>query len=313
MEGAEFAGAWAAASLRAATPLLFALVGETIVQRTAIINLGVEGQMLVGACAGFAAASVFGDPALALIIGGATGLCLSLVHAALVLGASANQIGSGIAVWMLGLGLSAYFGRAFVGAEVVGFGPLFAHADTGLPFVDQLLSQLTVATVIAVLLVPAAGFWLYRTRAGLRWRAVGESFAAARALGLRPARIQFAAILVGGFLAGVGGAVLSVDYTQTWAQDITKGRGLVAVALVIAARWNPWLALPVALLFGGSEAMVLRLQARGVEVSSYLLATTPYLICIAVVWLSYARLRGSGGMPFELRGVFGGAGTKGDR
>lgn len=305
MDGAEFAGAWLAASLRAATPLIFALVGETVVQRTAIINLGVEGQMLVGACAGFAAAAQFGDPSLALLVGGAAGLALCLVHAALVLGASANQIGSGIAVWMLGLGLSAYYGRAYVGAEVTGFPPLVPHADTGLPFLDVLLSQLTVATVIALLLVPAAGLWLFRTRTGLRWRAVGESFAAARALGLRPWTIQLQAILCGGFLAGVGGAVLSVDYTQTWAQDITKGRGLVAVALVIAARWNPWLTLPVALLFGGSEAMVLRLQAQGVEVSSYLMATAPYLICILVVWLSYARLRESGGMPFELRSVFG--------
>lgn len=305
MEGAEFAGAWIAASLRATTPLLFALLGETLVQRTAVINLGVEGQMLVGACAGFAAASAFGDPWLALLVGGMTGLALSLVHAGLCLGAGANQIGSGIAVWMLGLGLTSFFGRAYVGAKIEGFGPLVRDADTGVPLLDQILSQLTVTTLIAVALVPIIGLWLFRSRTGLRWRAVGESFETARALGLKPWLVQVQAIMVGGFLAGVGGAVLSVDYTETWAQDMTKGAGLVAVALVIAARWNPFLALPVALLFGGSEAAVLRLQAQGIDVSSYLLATTPYLICILVVWISYVRIRGSGGMPAELTRIFG--------
>lgn len=304
MEGGELAGAWIAATLRATTPLLFVLLGETLSQRTAIINLGVEGQMLIGAFAGFAAASVLGDPWLALLVGGLAGVMLSTLHAGLCLGANANQIGSGIAVWMLGLGISSFYGRLYVGARVEGFGPLLPGADTGVPLLDQLLSQLTVTTAIALALVPVLGLWLYRSRAGLRWRGVGESFEAARAIGLAPKWIQFQAILVGGFLAGVGGAVLSVDYTETWAQDITKGRGLVAVALVIAARWNPFLALPVALLFGGSEAAVLRLQAQGIEVSSYLLATTPYLICILVVWIAYVRIRGSGGMPAELSRVF---------
>jgi simple sugar transport system permease protein len=305
MEGGELLGAWAAASLRATAPLLFVLLGETLAQRTAIINLGVEGEMLVGACAGFAAASAFGDPWLALLVGGVTGLLLSLVHAGLCLAAGANQIGSGIAVWMLGLGLSSFYGREFVGAEVEGFGPLIAAPASGVPALDQLLAQLTLTSLIAVALVPALGIWLFRSRSGLRWRAVGESFETAHALGLKPWLFQLKATLLGGFLAGVGGAVLSVDYTGTWAQEITKGRGLVAVALVIAARWNPFLALPVALLFGGSEAAVLRLQAQGIEVSSYLLATTPYLICILVVWIAYIRVRGSGGMPAELARIFG--------
>ncbi len=300
----DIAGTWVAATLRATTPLLFALLGETLVQRTAIINLGVEGQMLVGAFAGFAAGSTFGDPWIALLVGGLAGLLLSGVHAGLCLGAGANQIGSGIAVWLLGLGISSFYGRPFVGAEIVGFGPLVAHPATGLPFVDQILSQLTLTTLVALALVPLIGVWLFRSRTGLNWRAVGESFATARALGLRPWLIQLQAILFGGFLAGIGGAVLSVDYTETWAQDITKGRGLVAVALVIAARWNPLLALPVALLFGGSEAAVLRLQAQGIETSSYLLAATPYVICIVIMWIGYLRIRGNGYMPAELGRIF---------
>lgn len=304
MELSDVTAAWAIAALRTATPLLLVLLGELVTQRTGIINLGVEGQMLVGACAGFALASTTGDPWTALLVGALAGALLSLVHAGLCLGAHANQIGSGVAVWMLGLGLSAFFGRPFVGAEVDGFGALLAAPDTGLMVLDRVLGQLTMSTVLALGLVPAIALWLYRSRAGRRWRAVGESQDAARALGLRPKRIQLQAILFGGLLSGLAGAVLSVDYTQTWAQDMTKGQGLVAVALVIVARWNPWMALPVALLFGGAEAGVLRLQAAGVEVSSYLLASAPYLLCIAVVALGYLRLKDTGGMPAELVRIF---------
>lgn len=297
-------GAWLAATLRASTPLLLVLLGETITQRTGVINLGVEGQMLAGAAAGFAAASLTGDPWIGLLTGSLAGLLLSSVHAGLCLGTGANQIGSGIAVWLLGLGLSSYYGRSIVGADVEGFPPPLAEAATGSPLLDQLLSQLTIATVIALLLVPAFGLWLFRSRQGRHWRAVGESLETAKALGIRPWTVQLQAILLGGFMSGLGGAVLTVDYTQTWAQEITKGRGLVAVALVIAARWNPWLALPAALIFGGTEAAVLRLQAAGVDLSPHLLGTAPYLICLLVVWAGYLSVRGGGGMPALLKAIF---------
>ncbi len=297
-------GAWLAATLRASTPLLLVLLGETITQRTGVINLGVEGQMLAGAAAGFAAASLTGDPWIGLLTGSLAGLLLSSVHAGLCLGTGANQIGSGIAVWLLGLGLSSYYGRAIVGADVEGFAPLLAEAATGSPLLDQLLSQLTIATVIALLLVPAFGIWLCRSRQGRHWRAVGESLETARALGIRPWTVQLQAILLGGFMSGLGGAVLTVDYTQTWAQEITKGRGLVAVALVIAARWNPWLTLPTALIFGGTEAAVLRLQAAGVDLSPHLLGVVPYFICLLVVWAGYLSVRGGGGMPSSLKAIF---------
>lgn len=297
-------GAWLAATLRSATPLLFALCGETLVQRTAVINLGTEGQLLVGACGGFAVAVWTGDPFAAMAAGALCGMALAAVHAGLCLGLRANQIGSGIAVWMLGLGLTSYFGRGLVGGQVSGFGPLVPQARTGFALADQLLGQLSLATLAALLLAPLLGLWLGRAHAGLRWRAVGESFEAARALGIRPVAVQVQAVLLGGLLSGIGGAILSVDYTQTWANDISKGLGLVAVGLVIAARWNPFLALPVALLFGGTDAAVLRLQAAGVEISSYLLACLPYLLCLGVVVLGYLRQSASGGMPAELRQVF---------
>jgi ABC-type uncharacterized transport system permease subunit len=281
--------AWGAATLRSATPLLLVLLGETLTQRAGIINLGVEGQMLIGAVVGFAVAATFGDPLLALGAGAGAGLLLSLVHALLCLGFRANQIGSGIAVWVLGLGISSYAGRPFIGGKVSPFAPVLG------------VSPLIWA---AILLVPLVGWWLYRTRPGLVWRAVGESVENAHALGIRPWLVQLTAILAGGLLSGVGGAVLSVDYTQTWANEITKGRGLVAVGLVIVARWNPFLVLPTALFFGFFEAAVLRLQAAGLEVSSYLLACLPYAACLAVLTAVHLSARHASYMPAGLKGVF---------
>lgn len=295
---------WIAATLRSATPLLLATLGETLTQRVGIINLGVEGQMLVGACTGFGVAAATGDPMAGLAAGALAGLVLSAIHAGLCLGCGADQIGSGIAVWTIGLGLTSYFGRSFVGGRVAGL-PALAAADGAPSFGTAMLAQLTPSVPAALLLIALAGAWLYRTRTGLNWRTVGESFEVARAIGLKPRLVQLQGILLGGLLSGAAGTVLSVDYTHTWANDMTKGRGFVAVGLVIVARWNPFLVLPIVLLFGLCEAATLRLQAMGVAVSPYLIACLPYtisLLCVVVVSLRERRL---GGMPGELRSVFG--------
>ena len=276
-------GVLIAAALRSATPLLLAMLGETLTQRTGVINLGVEGEMLMGACIGFAIAATTGNPILGLAGGALAGLLLSTVHAGLVLGARANQIGSGLAVWMIGLGITSYYGRTFVGGRVESLRPLGAYVPDAPLLVRAILDQVTPTAPLALMLACLAGLWLFRTRSGLSWRTVGESADVARALGLRAARIRLQSILLGGFLAGLGGAVLSVDYTQTWAQDITKGKGLVAVGLVIVARWNPYLVIPTALLFGLSETSVLRLQAAGVAISPSLLAAAPYLLAVLVI------------------------------
>src|SRR6201996_3288115 len=223
------AGSWIAAALRSATPLLTVMLGETLTQRTGVINLGVEGEMLTGACVGFAVAATTGSPLLGLFVGAVAGALLSTVHAALVLGARANQIGSGLAVWMIGLGLTSYFGRSFVGSRVSPFLPIGVHLPRAPALLRAVLDQITWTAPAALTLAAVTGFWLYRTRPGLSWRTVGESAEVARALGLRPLWIRWQAIMVGGLFAGLGGAILSVDYTQTWAQDITKGKGLVAV------------------------------------------------------------------------------------
>lgn len=299
------AGQWTAAMLRASTPLMMVTLGETLTQRVGIINLGVEGQMLAGACVGFAAAATSGDPLIGLAAGAAAGLLLSLVHAGLTLGCGANQIGSGIAVWTLGLGFTSYFGRAFVGGQVSGLGPLAGLGFAQVPLIGPLLTQLTPALPLALLATGLAGLWLYRTRPGLDWRVVGESVTTARALGLAPRLIQLQGILAGGLLSGFAGAILSVDYTQTWANDMTKGKGFVAVGLVIVARWNPWLVLPVVLIFGLSEAATLRLQAGGLALSPYVIACLPYAVCLACVVAASLREGRIGGMPAELASVFG--------
>ena len=298
-------GHWTAAMLRSSTPLLVATLGETLTQRVGIINLGIEGQMLVGACVGFAVAAASGDPLIGFAAGACAGAILSTAHAGLCLGCGANQIGSGIAVWTLGLGLTSYFGRAFVGGKVSGLSPVLDAHFAGVPLVGPVLTQLTPTVFVALALVPLIGCWLYRTRTGLNWRMVGESFQAARAVGLAPRVIQFQGILVGGLLSGLAGAIMSVDYTQTWANDMTKGRGFVAVGLVIVARWNPFLVLPVVLIFGLCDAATLRLQAGGLTVSPYLVACLPYVVSLLCVIIASMREGRIGGMPAELASVFG--------
>lgn len=290
------------AALRGATPVLLVLLGELLSQRSGVINLGVEGQMLLGACIGFALAVITQNPWLGLLAGAVAGLLLSSLHALLVLGIGINQLASGLAVLLLGSGLSAFYGIPYVGQQAPSLHPPLAALS------DGLLGRLTPTVWIAMLLSLLIGVWLYRTRSGLNWRAVGEKPALARLAGLPVRRIQLAGILIGGLLSGFGGAALSVDYTHGWVEGMTAGRGLVAVGLVIVARWNPWLALPVALLFGGPEALALRMQAAGIPVSAYLLAMLPYVMTLLVLLLSYWRMRQvAGGMPGGLRAVFSGA------
>ncbi|WP_121066164.1 ABC transporter permease [Chachezhania antarctica] len=295
---------WGFASLANATPLILVTLGETLGQRTGIINLGCEGGMLGGACAGFGAAMATGNPWLGMIAGAATGILFAALHAALVLGARANQLASGIAVWMLALGLTSYIGRAFVGGRVEALPSLAGTWVSSLPLVGRGLEQLSVAAPIAILLVLLAVWWLERTRTGLSWRVAGESALIASENGMSPTRARLSAVLVGGCLAGLGGAVLSVDYTQTWANEITKGRGLIAVGLVIVARWNPRLVLPVCLLFGLAETAAVRLPAMGVEMSSYLLSGLPYAVVLAALVANHLAFAPAAAMPADLKKVF---------
>jgi ABC-type uncharacterized transport system permease subunit len=297
-------GGFVISALRSSTPLLWVLLGEILTQRVAVVNLGVEGQMLVGALAGFAATLITGNPWLGLIAGIAAAMALSSLHALLCVGLKANPFASGLAVWMIGFGLSSFYGIPYVGQKINGFKSLPLGVVERIPVIGTMLSQITPTVAMGILASPLLGWWLYRTRTGLSFRAVGESLSSAKALGLKTAWVQVLGILAGGAFSGMGGAALSVDYTRNWVEGMTAGRGLVAVGLVIVARWNPYLAIPAALLFGGAEALTLRMQTSGVPISSHLLHTLPYLASLAVLVLSYSRANKEGGTPAGLSAVF---------
>ena len=286
------------AALRSATPLLFALVGETVTQRAGIVNLGVEGQMLVGAATAFGVTARSGNPWFGLVSGALAGALLSLVHAVLCLRFRANQFASGLSVWMLGFGISGYLGASLVGQSITGFSPLSESILGRVPF----LGGLTPTVLLSFVAVGLAALLLFGTRFGLNLRAAGESASGARVAGLSVSALQTGGIVFGGLLSGLGGAALAVDYADTWAEGMTRGRGLVAVGLVIVARWNPLLALPVALLFGAAEALSLRVQSAGATTSAHLLHTLPYVVSLAVFVLTCVTRRTTAA-PAGLRAV----------
>lgn len=286
---------WLAAALRSATPLLWAMLGETFTQRAGVVNLGTEGQMLVGAAAAYATTASTENPWLGLAAGALAGVLLSSVHALLCLRYQAHQFASGLSVWMIGFGASSYLGAAYVGQSIKGL-PTFSSL-TGLSW--PVFDHVGITALGALLAVPAAAVLLYATRAGLHLRAVGESASSARIAGLSVQAYRLGAVLAGGLLSGIGGAALSIDYTQAWAEGMTHGIGLIAVGLVIVARWSPVLALPAALTFGAADALSLRAQAGG-AVSAHLLHTLPYLASLAVFVLTCMRYRAAGA-PADLR------------
>jgi simple sugar transport system permease protein len=285
---------------------MYASLGEVIAERAGIINLGVEGCMLAGACAGFAVTAETGNPYLGVLAALVAGGLLALVHAFLVVTRGANQLASGLAVMFFGLGITAYFGRPYVGAQINGLDQYPIPLLSNIPAVGEILFEHDILTYLVFLLGPALWWFLFRSRWGLHLRAVGEDREAAFAAGLHPARIQYMAVAAGGALAGVGGAQLSLAYTGTWIEGMTNGRGFIAVALVIFAMWNPLRAMAGALLFGGAFALQLQLQARGVGVSPFFMEMVPYLMTLAVL-IVWARL-GKDAFPAGLRTVFRGTG-----
>jgi simple sugar transport system permease protein len=278
-----FAVAVLAAAVRAGTPVLFATLGELLAERSGILNLGVEGMMLVGALAGFVTTVETGHPWLGVLVAGAAGGALSLIHAVLCITLRANQVASGLALTIFGTGLSAALGRTFVGVPASGFHATPVPGLAGIPLVGPVLFQQDPLVYLSYLLVPAAWIVLYRTRWGLEIRATGEHPEAADAMGVDVAGVRYACVAAGGVLAGIGGTFLSIAYTGMWIENMTAGRGWIAVALVIFATWDPLRAAAGAYLFGGVNALQLNLQAAGARLPVYLLLMTPYVFTILVL------------------------------
>lgn len=296
----------ATGSVRAGTSVMYATLGEVIAQRAGIINLGVEGCMLMGACAGFIVTAKTGNPYLGVLAAMTAGALLASVHAFLVVTRGANQLASGLALMFLGLGLTSFFGRPYVDDQITPLKDYKIPFLGDLPFVGRFLFDHDPLTYAVVPLGIFLWWFVFKSRWGLYLRAVGESTEAAYAAGLNPVKIQYAAVMAGGALAGIGGAQISLAYAPTWVEGMTNGRGFIAVALVIFAMWNPLRAIAGALLFGGAVALQLQLQARGVAISPFLLDMTPYLLTLAVlvVWAQ----RGRDSFPAGLNKVFRGTG-----
>jgi len=270
-------------SLAAGTPLVFAALGELVVEKSGVLNLGVEGMMLVGAVTSFIVAAATQSPWLGVAAGALAAAALSLVFAVIALTLRANQVATGLALSLFGVGLSAFIGRPYLSVVIDGIGPLAVPALSELPFVGKLLFGHNPLVYASLALFAVLQWFLYRTRAGLVLRAVGEAPQSAHAIGYRVIAIRYAAVLFGGACAGLGGAYLAVAYTPSWVEGMTAGRGWIALALVVFATWKPWRVIVGAYLFGSVTLAQFQAQASGVAVPSQLLAMLPYLATIIVL------------------------------
>ncbi len=274
-----------AATLNAGTVLALAGLGLLVNERAGIVNLGAEGTMLVAAIAGFATGVATGSDALAFAAGAAAGATMAALFGLLVIWLNTNQVATGLALSLFGGGFSAFVGVSFVQAKL-GPRPSFNWPLLGeLPFVGPALFRQHPLVYGALLLAAALAWFLYRSRAGLVLRAVGESPEAAHALGYPVRRIRLAAVVAGGALCGLAGAYLSVVYTPLWVQGMVAGKGWIALALTTFATWRPGRVLLGAYLFGGVTMLQFHLQGQGVQVASQLLSMLPYLATIVVLVL----------------------------
>ncbi len=274
-----------AATLASGTPLAIAGLGLLLGEKAGVLNLGAEGMMLVAAIAGFGAAFLTGSDTIAFAAGAAAGAAMAALFALLAIGLNTNQYATGLALSLFGAGFSAFVGVAFVGKKLPDRAPFELPLLADLPFFGPALFRQHPMVYVAIALVAALAWFLYRTRAGLVLRAVGESPESAHALGYPVRAIRLAAVVTGGALCGIAGAFLSVVYAPLWVEGLVAGRGWIALALTTFATWRPARVLLGAYLFGGVTMLQFALQGAGVEVSSQLLSMLPYLATIVVLAL----------------------------
>ncbi|WP_050928325.1 ABC transporter permease [Aestuariivita boseongensis] len=267
----------------AATPILLAAIGELVVEKAGVLNLGVEGMMITGAICGFALAVETGSPLVGFVSAAIGGALLSLLFVILTQYALANQVASGLALTLFGLGFSALLGQDYVGLKPPATPRLDIPVLSDLPVVGPILFSHDPVLYLGIALTAAVWAVLKFTRVGLVLRAVGENHDAAHALGYKVVRIRVLAIMFGGACAGLGGAYISLIRVPQWTEGMTAGVGWIALALVVFASWKPWRALLGAYLFGGVTVMQLNLQAAGVAIPVEYLAMSPYLITIVVL------------------------------
>jgi ABC-type uncharacterized transport system permease subunit len=265
------------------TSLLYATLGEVIDERSGVVNLGLEGVLLVSASSAFAVTVITQNPLYGILVAMLMGGLMNMILAYLVVNRKANQLASGLALMFFGFGLSALIGKPYVGAKIEG---LHRFALPGFASLPRLYTSLFSFDILIYLSIPMAFlvWWLlFRTRWGLGLRAVGENADTAFASGRNPGWIRYQALFLGGVLAGLGAAQLSIAYTMNWTEFMVGGRGFIAVALVIFSRWHPLRAIAGALLFSGAVAFQLLLQSSGVQISPFLLDMIPYVLTLLVL------------------------------
>ena len=281
------------ATITAATPLLFAALGEMITEKSGVLNLGVEGMMIVGAVTGFAVTVTVGNPVVGILCAVLAGAGMALLFAVLTLSLLANQVATGLALTIFGIGLSSLIGRSYVGTPLPALPKLAIPGLSDLPVIGPLIFGHDALIYLSVAMVFATGWFLNRSRAGLILRAVGESHEAAHAIGYPVIAIRYLAVLFGGAMAGLAGAYLSLAYTPLWIENMTAGRGWIALALVVFSSWKPVRVMLGAYLFGG--VTILQFHAQNIEgfaVPSQVLSMLPYLATILVlVVISYDASR----------------------
>lgn len=278
----------------AATPLLIAALGELVAERAGVLNLGVEGMMIMGASVGFAGAYLSGSTLVGAVCGMLAGTALSSLFALLAVGLGVNQVAAGLSLTILGLGASGLAGASFVGLKRERAPQLEIPGLSDLPYVGKLLFAEDWFIYLSWAMVPAIAWFLNRSRAGLSLRAIGDNHASAHALGLPVRQTRVLAILFGGACAGLAGAYLSLAYTPFWSPNMTAGRGWIALALVVFASWKPVRIFGGAILFGGATILQLHAQAFSIGLPGQLLSSLPYLATIiALVLLSWRKKAGS--------------------
>jgi general nucleoside transport system permease protein len=276
--------------MTAATPLLLAATGELVTERSGVLNLGVEGMMAMGAVSAFAVAFTTGNPYLGILAAIAAGISISLVFAFLTLGMAANQVATGLALTLLGLGISALMGEGFVGQPGVKLERLHIPGLSDIPLIGPVVFGQDVLVYFSFILAAATTYVLFKTRIGLTIRAVGDNHASAHALGFGVNTVRLACVMFGGACAGLGGGYLSLAYTPLWIENMVAGRGWIALALVVFGSWLPGRVIIGAYLFGTISILGFALQSKQLGIPPQLLNALPYLVTIlALVVISAGR------------------------
>ena len=291
--------------ITASTPLLLAATGELVTEKAGVLNLGVEGMMLVGAIAAFATAVSTGSGLLAILVGAFSGVAVAAIFAVLTLTFLANQVATGLALTIFGVGLSALIGSSFVGISLEPLPQLSVEFLSTIPILGELLFGHDLLVYLSFIMILLAGYFLSKTRPGLILRAVGESHDSAHALGYSVLTVRYLAVLFGGFMSGLAGSYLSLVYTPLWAENMTAGRGWIALALVVFGTWRAGRIAFGAYLFGAITILQLHVQGWGINIASQFMTMLPYIATVIVlVFISSDKIKIRINAPQSIGKVF---------